>query len=185
MVFYSATHMFEAVSTFLNLDQVTIEFIIDLAVGIALGFTIGAERELRGKDAGISTNTFVICGAMLFTFMSMTVDPASKSRIAAQVVSGIGFLGAGLILKEGVTVKNLTTAASIWFSGAIGMAIGFGYHQVAIVAALASVFIPRMPHINIKRRPTPPPSDEVTLTLRKKQDMENNEMPAGAPTYDD
>ncbi len=130
-----------------SIDPLTLTFIVDVLIAVVLGFVIGAEREWRGKDAGISTHTFVICGAMLFTFMSMSVDPASKSRIAAQIVSGIGFLGAGLILKDGANVRNLTTAASIWFAGAIGMAIGFGYHQIAVVAALASVLIPRMPHI--------------------------------------
>lgn len=84
---------------------------------------------------------------MLFTFMSATVDPASQSRIAAQVVTGIGFLGAGLILKDGTSVRNLTTAASLWFSGAIGMSIGFGYLQIAIIAALAAILIPRIPHV--------------------------------------
>ncbi|MBY0539377.1 MgtC/SapB family protein [Patescibacteria group bacterium] len=122
-------------------------FMIDLVIAVVLGVIVGAERESRGKDAGISTHTFVIAGAMLFTFLSMTVDPASKSRIAAQIVSGIGFLGAGLILKDGASVKNLTTAASIWFAGAIGMAIGFGYHAIAITAALTSVLIPHIPHL--------------------------------------
>jgi putative Mg2+ transporter-C (MgtC) family protein len=133
------------------ISPVTTAFIIDLFFALALGFLIGAERESRNKDAGISTNTFVICGAMLFTFMSMTVDPASQSRIAAQIVTGIGFLGAGLIVKEGASVKNLTTAASIWFGGAIGMAIGFGYHAIAIIAAVASIAIPRIPHIRPKK----------------------------------
>lgn len=133
-------------------DPVTVAFVIDLFIAVALGFLIGVERESRNKDAGISTNTFVICGAMLFTFMSMTVDPASKSRIAAQIVSGIGFLGAGLIIKDGASIKNLTTAASIWFAGAIGMAIGFGYHSIAIIAALASMGIPRIPHIRPKEK---------------------------------
>ncbi len=142
--------MQEALAQFTQLDPIVVVFTIDLLISIALGFLIGAEREMRGKDAGISTHAFVICGAMLFTFMSMTVDPASKSRIAAQVVSGIGFLGAGLILKDGNTVRNLTTAASIWFAGAIGMAIGFGYHQIAIIATIASIFIPRIPHIKPK-----------------------------------
>jgi len=96
------------------IGPVEIEYILDLLLAMALSFAIGAERESRGKDAGISTHTLVIVGAMLFTFMSMTVDPASKSRIAAQIVSGIGFLGAGLIIKEGASVKNLTTAASIY-----------------------------------------------------------------------
>lgn len=129
-------------------DPLVIMFVVDLAIALVIGFVIGAERESRGKDAGISTHTFVIVGAMLFTFLSMVVDPASKSRIAAQIVTGIGFLGAGIILKDGAQVKNLTTAASIWFAGAIGMAIGFDYHEIAIIAAVASVIIPRIPHIS-------------------------------------
>ncbi|MBY0310262.1 MgtC/SapB family protein [Patescibacteria group bacterium] len=150
--------MSDVFTTSFALDPLTIAFIFDAALAIALGYLIGGERELRNKDAGISTHIFVISGAMLFTFMSMTVDPASKSRIAAQIVSGIGFLGAGLILKDGGSVKNLTTAASIWFAGAIGMAIGFGYHQIAIVAGLASVFIPRIPHVRPKRSSPSTPS---------------------------
>ncbi len=133
-------------------DPLVKMFVIDLVIAIVLGTIIGVERELRNKDAGISTHIFVICGAMLFTFLSMVVDPASKSRIAAQIVSGIGFLGAGLILKDGANVRNLTTAASIWFAGAIGMAIGFDYHEIAIIAAIASVLIPRIPHIRHLRR---------------------------------
>lgn len=128
-------------------DPLVIRFAIDLLIAILLGGAIGAEREIRGKDAGMSTHIFVICGAMLFTLMSMTVDPASQSRIAAQIVTGIGFLGAGLILKDGPNVRNLTTAASVWFAGAIGMAIGFGYHEIAMIAATASILIPRIPHV--------------------------------------
>lgn len=125
-------------------------FGLDLVLSLLAGVTIGIERESRGKDAGISTHCFVIVGAMLFTFLSATVDPASKSRIAAQIVTGIGFLGAGLILKDGGTVKNLTTAASLWFAGAIGMAIGFGFHIIAAGATIASILIPRLPHVNKK-----------------------------------
>jgi putative Mg2+ transporter-C (MgtC) family protein len=135
------------------IGPVEIAFVLDLLLAIALGFGIGAERESRGKDAGISTHSLVIVGAMLFTFMSMTVDPASKSRIAAQIVTGIGFLGAGLILKDGTTVRNLTTAASLWCAGAIGMAIGFGYSVIAVVSALAVMVIPRIPHLNKKQVP--------------------------------
>jgi putative Mg2+ transporter-C (MgtC) family protein len=149
----------ETLSSFFTIQPTTVTFVIDLFFAIALGTIIGIERESRGKDAGISTNSFVICGAMLFTFMSMTVDPASQSRIAAQIVTGIGFLGAGLILKDGVTVRNLTTAASIWFSGAIGMAIGFGYYQIAVIASLASIIIPRIPHY--KRKGKSSTSSEV------------------------
>ncbi len=121
-------------------------FVIDVLLAVVFGYMIGAERESRGKDAGISTHIMVICGSTLFTFMSSLVDPDSKSRIAAQIVSGIGFLGAGLILKEdGSRIRNLTTAASIWFAGAIGMAIGFDFHFIAFIAVLVSIIVPRIP----------------------------------------
>ena len=122
-------------------------FIVNLVLSIILGYIIGAERESRGKDAGISTHIFVLSGAMLFTYLSSIVDPASESRIAAQIVTGIGFLGAGLILKEGANVKNLTTAASIWFAGAIGMSIGFGFYVIAALSGLIAVIVPRIPHV--------------------------------------
>ena len=125
-----------------------LNLVIDLFLSVLAGFIIGAERESRGKDAGISTHTMVIVGAMLFTFMSSLVDPASKSRIAAQIVSGIGFLGAGLIVKDGANVRNLTTAASIWVAGAIGMAFGFNFHAIGMIVTLAVALIPRIPHIN-------------------------------------
>jgi putative Mg2+ transporter-C (MgtC) family protein len=149
-------------------DPLVISFTVDLIIAIILGTAIGIERELRGKDAGISTNVFVICGAMLFTFMSMTVDPASKSRIAAQIVSGIGFLGAGLILKDGATIKNLTTAASIWFAGAIGMALGFGYVEIAVVACVASILIPRIPHVRQFRKAN---NEAGTIQIVQTQDL--------------
>jgi len=125
-----------------------IQFITAMGLALVLGFFIGVEREARGKDAGISTHVLVIAGAALFTLLSAAVDPASTSRIAAQIVSGIGFLGAGLILKEGASVKNLTTAASVWVAGAIGMAIGFGFYAIAVIAAVISIIAPRIPHIH-------------------------------------
>lgn len=124
------------------------EFIVNLILSIFAGYIIGAERESRGKDAGISTHVMVITGSMLFTMISLAVDPDSTSRIAAQIVSGIGFLGAGLIIRQGSNIMNLTTAASLWFAGGIGMAFGFGFHFIAIIATVASFFIPRMPHIS-------------------------------------
>lgn len=132
------------------INLVELQFMGGLALSIAIGYAIGAERESRGKDAGISTHILVIAGAMLFSTLSMIVDPNSSSRIAAQIVSGIGFLGAGLILKEGASVKNLTTAASLWFAGAIGMAIGFGFYLIAALAGITSLLVPLIPHI--KRR---------------------------------
>lgn len=121
-----------------------LEFLIDIIFALAAGFVIGAERESRGKPAGISTNSLVIGGAMLFTYLSAAVDPNSTSRIAAQVVSGIGFLGAGMILKGEVDKKitNLTTAASVWYSAAIGMAIGFNFYIIALAAVIFAVAVP-------------------------------------------
>lgn len=127
-----------------------LDFLIDILLALAAGFIIGAERESRGKAAGISTNCFVIGGSMIFTYLSAAVDPNSTSRIAAQLVTGIGFLGAGIILKGELDNKitNLTTAASIWFSGAIGMAIGFNYYFIALVSVAFAVLVPRIPHIS-------------------------------------
>lgn len=127
------------------------QFIAGMILATAIGYAIGAERESREKDAGISTHILVIVGSMLFTMLSVTVDPTSKSRIAAQIVSGIGFLGAGLILKEGASVKNLTTAASLWVAGAIGMAIGFGYFLIAALTGVISLIVPRIPHITKRK----------------------------------
>lgn len=123
-------------------------FAVRLGVCLVLGAIIGVERELRNKPAGISTNCFVIAGACLFTFLSMQVDPNSPARIAAQVVSGVGFLGAGMILKsENNKVKNLTTAAAVWFGAAIGMSVGLGWFLIAGMATIYAVVVPRIPHV--------------------------------------
>ncbi|HSK00801.1 MAG TPA: MgtC/SapB family protein [Kofleriaceae bacterium] len=125
-----------------------IDFAIRLGLCLLFGAVIGVERELRNKPAGISTNCFVMAGACLFTFVSQSIDPNSPARIAAQVVSGVGFLGAGMILKsEANTIKNLTTAASIWFAAAIGMVIGFGWYPIAAMATVYAVLVPRIPHV--------------------------------------
>jgi putative Mg2+ transporter-C (MgtC) family protein len=127
-----------------------LDFLIDLGLSLIAGFLIGAERESRGKPAGISTHCLVIGGTMMFTYISAQVDPNSTSRIAAQIVTGIGFLGAGMILKSESTEKitNLTTAAAVWFAAAIGMAIGFNFYFMALVAIAFAVLVPRIPHIS-------------------------------------
>jgi len=124
------------------------EFLIKLLACLVLGTLIGVERELRNKPAGISTHCFVMAGACLFTYISTTADPNSPARIAAQVVSGVGFLGAGMILKsEDNTIRNLTTAAAIWFAAAIGMAIGIGWYVIAAFASIYAIIVPRIPHV--------------------------------------
>jgi putative Mg2+ transporter-C (MgtC) family protein len=89
-----------------------------------------------------------MAGACLFTLISTFADPNSPARIAAQVVSGVGFIGAGMILKsEDNSVRNLTTAAAIWFAAAIGMAIGIGWYVIAVLASVYAVIVPRIPHV--------------------------------------
>lgn len=125
-------------------------FVLALLLSILAGLIMGVEREARHKDAGISTHILVILGSMLFTYLSVRVDPESSSRIAAQIVTGIGFLGAGLIIKEGTTVRNLTTSASLWVAAAIGMSFGFGYYLIGMVTALFATIVPRIPHLTEK-----------------------------------
>ena len=124
-------------------------FVFKLIASLVAGVLIGLEREHRGKSAGKSTYSLVIGGSMIFTALSTVIDPNSPARIAAQVVSGIGFLGAGMILvSKGEKIKNLTTAAGLWFAAGIGMAIGFGWYLLAGVAVLYCIFVPRIPHLN-------------------------------------
>ena len=129
------------------------EFLIGLGLSIVAGFLIGTEREMRGKSAGISTQSLVIGGAMIFTLLSVALEPDNAARIAANIVTGVGFLGAGIIMKsEEGEIKNLTTAASIWFSASIGMSIGFGWYGVALIATAYSVLVPRIPHIRTLKK---------------------------------
>lgn len=140
-------------------------FVLNMGLSLLAGVLIGAERESKGKYAGIGTHCFVIGGSMIFTYISSLVDPYSTSRIAAQIVTGIGFLGAGLILKGEVfdrnkpdhietRVLNLTTAASIWFSAAIGMAIGFNFYFVALISIAFAVLVFRIPKFGKRRKET-------------------------------
>lgn len=117
-----------------------------IAVSAFCGALIGLERERAEKPAGLRTNMLISVGSTLFTLASImswkytsgaspTVDPG---RIAAQIVSGIGFLGAGVILKTGMNIIGITTAATIWLVAAIGMMIGLGYPLLSLVVALTT-----------------------------------------------
>lgn len=107
-----------------------------LAFAAVLGALIGLERELRGYPAGIRTMALITMGAVLFTDVSQILG--GDDRVAAGIVTGIGFLGAGVIFREGYTVRGITTAATIWASAAIGMAIG---RELYLVAGLGTVLI--------------------------------------------
>jgi putative Mg2+ transporter-C (MgtC) family protein len=115
-----------------EMPRVTNEFDIEvftrLLVAALLGAMIGLERELTGKEAGLRTMILICVGAALFTEMSQVLGAVGgdPTRIASNIVTGVGFLGAGTILHQGATVKGMTTAATIWVAAAVGMAAGAG-----------------------------------------------------------
>lgn len=114
-----------------------LDFTIRLAVAFLLGSVIGLERQWRQRMAGLRTNTLVCVGAALFVMLSaQTPGDSSPTRIAAQVVSGIGFVGGGVILKEGASIRGLNTAATLWCAAAIGTLAGSGLILQALIGAL-------------------------------------------------
>ena len=128
-----------------------IEHIIRLVLALALGFAIGFERKMRFKEAGPRTHTIVCIGACLFTLLSINAFPESDpARIAAQIVPGIGFIGAGMIFYHKETVHGLTTAAGMWATAAIGMATGCGWYLISILATILIILIQCIMHMNFK-----------------------------------
>ncbi|PII86643.1 hypothetical protein BMH32_12315 [Leucobacter sp. OLJS4] len=112
-----------------------IDLALRIAVGLGLGAAIGLERQLRSRTAGVRTNALVSLGAALFVIMgafSFDGAGADPTRVAAQIVSGIGFLGAGVIMKQGASVSGLNTAATLWASAAVGALSGGGLLLVAV-----------------------------------------------------
>ena len=118
---------------------------IRLTVAAALGALIGLDRELRGKEAGLRTHMMVSLGAALFILVPLRsgMEVADASRVLQGIIAGIGFLGAGAILKQDQAgiIKGLTTAASIWVAAGIGIAAGMGREVTAIMGTLAALFI--------------------------------------------
>jgi len=111
-----------------------VDFLIRLAVGAACGALIGVERQWRARMAGLRTNALVAVGATLFVLYSEAVgDPGSPTRVASYVVSGIGFLGAGVILRDGTGVRGLNTAATLWCSAAVGVLAASGHLDLAVI----------------------------------------------------
>ena len=121
---------------------VILDCTVRIVLGTALGALIGLERQLRARSAGIRTNALVALGSTLFVLVSeMAVAGSSgdPTRVAAQVASGIGFLGAGVILKHGASVSGLNTAATLWASAAVGTLTGSGDLVIAIIGAVMVV----------------------------------------------
>ena len=121
-----------------------LELIKRLCLSAALGAALGFEREWRNKDAGLRTNILIAMGSTLFTVMSIDLSTGSggdATRIAAGIVTGIGFLGAGAIMRKGSSVKGLTTAAMIWVNAAVGVAVGGGEYRVAVIATVVALVV--------------------------------------------
>lgn len=118
------------------MDYTLISYFLRLILACVLGGMIGLERDLHGRNAGIRTNMLVCVGSALFTIVSISVQGADPSRIAAQIVCGIGFLGAGAILKDGFNIRGLTTAAYMWFIAAVGISCGLGQWVLSSVGAI-------------------------------------------------
>src|ERR1700689_2025240 len=117
----------------------TLHFAIRLLLAIAMGATVGLERQWRQRMAGTRTNALVAAGAAAFVMCGLLLDndPSARGRIVSYVVSGVGFLGAGVIFKDGANVRGLNTAATIWCSAAIGALSGLGSLNLALVLAAA------------------------------------------------
>jgi putative Mg2+ transporter-C (MgtC) family protein len=118
-----------------------LQIILRILVGAALGAVIGIERERHNQPAGLRTHIILVVGATLAMVLSVNLgylfarpgNPADPARLAAQVISGIGFLGAGAILRFGFNVKGLTTATSLWTMAIVGMAVGAGYYLIGVI----------------------------------------------------
>ena len=126
--------------------------LLDLLLSVALGFVIGMERKLRSKEAGIRTHTIVCFGAALMMVVSMYAfgDEADSARVAAQIVSGVGFLGAGMIVYRQHEVRGLTTAAGVWATAGIGMACGGRLYIVAIGATALLIAVQCVLHLRVR-----------------------------------
>ena len=114
--------------------------VLKIALSFLLGAIIGIDREYMNKAAGLRTLILICLGSCLFTIFSTVITNGTPDRIASNIVTGIGFLGAGVIFKEDNRVKGLTTAASIWVTAAIGVGIGGGYYWASAVGAICALF---------------------------------------------
>ena len=167
------------------MQQLYIDVIIRLSMSLLLGGIIGIEREYRAKEAGFRTHFLVALGSALFCIVSQYgfgFDLKDSSRVAAQVVSGIGFLGAGTIIFQKNVVRGLTTAAGLWVTAAIGLACGTGMYVAAAITTIMvllglevlNFFIPQLGNTTIELSFTAPSRDTVKqlIKLIKQDGME-------------
>lgn len=122
--------------------DIFLENMLKILLAVMVGGVIGAEREFQDKAAGFRTIILITLGSALFTIFSVSMDPGfTRTRVAANIVTGIGFLGAGAIVREGGRIAGLTTAATIWLSAALGMGIGAGDLYVSLAATAVTLFV--------------------------------------------
>jgi putative Mg2+ transporter-C (MgtC) family protein len=155
------------------------QFSFRLLMALLLGAVIGVERQWRQRMAGLRTNTLVSLGAGIFITLAVKIGGDATGRVASYIVSGIGFLGAGVIMKDGVNVKGLNTAATLWCSAAIGSLSGMGYVPEAVVG---TIFI-LLAHLILRpigNKLSTLPIDKASatqlcyvFTIKLKQDIEN------------
>lgn len=123
------------------MDQLETIDIYKCLFSLAAGLLLGLEREMKDKAAGVKTISIICLGATLFAILSLRFDPDRATALAAYIVSGVGFLGAGVIFKDGVSISGLTTASIIWMAAAVGTGIGFGEFWLGGIFLFASFII--------------------------------------------
>jgi putative Mg2+ transporter-C (MgtC) family protein len=117
------------------------ELVLRLFVSLLIGTILGLEREYRSKAAGLRTMIMICLGSTIFTEISMTIGGDSMDRIAANIITGIGFLGAGVIFKDGLSVTGITTATAIWICAALGMAAGAGQYFISFIGTFVVLIV--------------------------------------------
>ncbi|MCX2454021.1 MgtC/SapB family protein [Pedobacter sp. PLR] len=116
--------------------------VLKIFVSVLCGSILGFEREIRGKSAGFRTLALICFGSTIFTICSYVLGvDANRDRVAANIITGVGFLGAGVIFRNNISVSGITTAASIWISAAIGMLVGIGAYELAGISMVLALFI--------------------------------------------
>jgi putative Mg2+ transporter-C (MgtC) family protein len=160
-----------------------LELLLQLGLATLLGGAIGLERELGGKPAGLRTNILICIGSALYTQLSLAMVPAGSdaSRVAGQIVTGVGFIGAGTILHARGAVVGLTSAATIWVVAAIGVALGAGHYAEALLATLVVLVVLQglgrveivverhstKSHLTVHARPDAAPLEELETVIRR------------------
>src|SRR5687767_609899 len=121
--------------------EINLETALQLFISFVIGTAIGLEREYRSKAAGLRTMIMICFGSTIFTEISISLGESSPDRIASTIITGIGFLGAGVIFKDGLTINGITTATTIWIAAALGMAVGAGEYFIALTGSVIVLIV--------------------------------------------